>query len=62
MKAIPVAIFAFGTLLLVVHLFQKLVSGFGSADGTDAMAVLVLAGVAHILFNTTNPTNHEHQG
>ena len=62
MKTTSIAIFAIGALMLVVHLFQKLVTGTGSADATDAMAILVLAGVAHILFNTSNRTNHEHQG
>jgi hypothetical protein len=52
MKHIPIATFAVGTLMLLVHLFQKLVTGTGYADATDAMAVLVLAGVAHVLFST----------
>lgn len=50
MKKIPATIFAIGTIMLVVHLFQKLVTGFGFADATDAAAVLVLAGVAQIMF------------
>lgn len=60
MKHIPIAIFSVGTLMLVVHLFQKLVTGFGWADATDAIATLVLAGVAHVLFSPKAP--HEQQG
>lgn len=50
MKHIPVAIFSLGAIMLGVHLFQKLVTGIGSADASDAMGVLVLAGVAAYLF------------
>ena len=62
MKTASIAIFAIGAIMLVTHLFQKLVTGTGSADAEDAMAILVLAGVARILFNTPTRTNHEHQG
>lgn len=50
MKATSIAFFAIGALMLLVHLFQKLVTGTGSADATDAMAVMVLAGVARFIF------------
>jgi hypothetical protein len=50
MKTASIAIFAIGALMLVMHLFQKLVTGTGSADAEDAMAILVLAGVARIIF------------
>lgn len=50
MKTTSIAIFAIGALMLVMHLFQKLVTGTGSADATDAMAVLVLAGVTPFIF------------
>lgn len=56
MKTTSIAIFAIGALMLVVHLFQKLVTGTGSADAADAMAILVLAGVARILFQDSKTT------
>ena len=56
MKTASIAIFAIGALMLVVHLFQKLVTGTGSADAADAMAILVLAGVARILFQDSKTT------
>lgn len=56
MKTTSIAIFAIGALMLLVHLFQKLVTGTGSADATDAMAILVLAGVARVLFQDSKTT------
>lgn len=56
MKTASIAIFAIGALMLVVHLFQKLVTGTGSADAADAMAILVLAGVARVLFQDSKTT------
>ena len=56
MKTTSIAIFAIGALMLVVHLFQKLMTGTGSADAADAMAILVLAGVARILFQDSKTT------
>lgn len=56
MKTTSIAIFAIGALMLVVHLFQKLVTGTGSADAADAMAILVLAGVARVLFQDSKTT------
>lgn len=56
MKTASIAIFAIGALMLVMHLFQKLVTGTGSADAEDAMAILVLAGVARILFQDSKTT------
>lgn len=56
MKTTSIAIFAIGALMLVIHLFQKLVTGTGSADAADAMAILVLAGVARILFQDSKTT------
>lgn len=50
MKTASIVIFAVGVLFLAVHLFQKLVTGYGSADATDATALLVLAAVAHQIF------------
>lgn len=44
MKHVYPWIFAIGALLLMIHLFQKLVTGVGSADAEDAIALLVLAG------------------
>lgn len=44
------AIFAVGAIMLAVHLFQKLVTGVGSAGAEDAIAVMVLAGTANYLF------------
>ena len=61
MKHIPIAIFAVGALMLVVHLFQKLVTGFGWADATDAIATLVLAGVAHFLFSDRQKAGEQKQ-
>ena len=56
MKTTSIAIFAIGALMLVIHLFQKLVAGTGSADAADAMAILVLAGVARVLFQDSKTT------
>lgn len=56
MKTASIAIFAIGALMLVMHLFQKLVTGTGSADAEDAMAILVLAGVARIIFQGSTTT------
>ena len=56
MKTTSIAIFAIGALMLVIHLFQKLVTGTGSADAADAMAILVLAGVARILSQDSKTT------
>ena len=56
MKTTSIAIFAIGALMLAVHLFQKLVTGTGSADAADAMAILVLAGVARVLFQDSKTT------
>lgn len=56
MKTTSIAIFAIGALMLVIHLFQKLVTGTGSADADDAMAILVLAGVARVLFQDSKTT------
>lgn len=56
MKTTSIAIFAIGALMLVIHLFQKLVTGTGSADAADAMAILVLAGVARVLFQDSKTT------
>ena len=56
MKTASIAIFAIGALMLVMHLFQKLVTGTGSADAADAMAILVLAGVARILSQDSKTT------
>lgn len=50
MKHIHPWIFAIGALLLMIHLFQKLVTGVGSADAEDAIALLVLAGVGRLVF------------
>jgi hypothetical protein len=43
---IPTA--AIGALALLVHLASKL-TGHGDMNANDAMAILVLAGVAHII-------------
>lgn len=56
MKTASIAIFAIGALMLGMHLFQKLVTGTGSADAEDAMAILVLAGVARVLFQDSKTT------
>lgn len=56
MKTTSIAIFAIGAIMLVIHLFQKLVTGTGSADAADAMAILVLAGVARVLFQDSKTT------
>lgn len=50
MKHVYPWIFAIGALLLMIHLFQKLVTGVGSADAEDAIAMLVLAGVGRLVF------------
>lgn len=50
MKHVYPWIFAIGALLLMIHLFQKLVTGVGSADAEDAIALLVLAGVGRLIF------------
>lgn len=50
MKHVYPWIFAIGALLLMIHLFQKLVTGVGSADAEDAIALLVLAGVGRLVF------------
>ena len=42
MKHVYPWIFAIGALLLMIHLFQKLVTGVGSADAEDAIALLCL--------------------
>lgn len=56
MKTVSVAIFAIGVLMLAVHLFQKLVTGYGSVDSSDAIAALLLAGVAHFIFQHNKTT------
>lgn len=43
----PIAIF--GALMLGQHLMAKLLIGYGVVGADDAMGVLVLAGVVHII-------------
>ena len=50
MKHIPVALFGLGAIMLAIHLFQKFVTGYGSADASDALAVFALAALGCYLF------------
>ena len=43
MNKLPLILLAIGTIMLTIHLFQKLVTGFGFADASDAMAIMLLA-------------------
>lgn len=60
MKYIPIGIFLAGAAILAMHMLQKLSNSFSSFEAVDAIALLVLAGVAHFLFSQSAP--HEHQG
>lgn len=53
MKFIPATLFGLGTLLLVMHLlFRMSGGGLRAMDSSDALALLVMAGVAHLLWGT----------